>query len=94
MPDFNSEEFKAMFAKMAESEKKLRVTANQKIGEVLTKEQNDAFEKLLGKPFDFAKLNPSSQPGANPEAEAPKAEGEMAKPATPAKAKSKTRKNQ
>ena len=93
MPDVNSEEFKAQFAKMMEADKKLRATAGQKIGEILTKEQNDAFEKLLGKPFDFAKLTPGPQPAATPEAATPKAEAEMPKAATPPKAKSKTRKD-
>ena len=93
MPDFNSEEFKAHFAKMAEAEKKIRATASQKIGEVLTKEQNDAFEKLLGKTFDFSKLKPNPQPGAAPEADTPKAQAETPKPATPAKPKSKMRKD-
>ena len=93
MQDINSEEFRARYAKMMESEKKIRATAGQKIGEVLTKEQNDAFEKLLGKPFDLSKLNPTPQPAGTPEADTPKADGEMPKATTPPKAKSKTRKD-
>jgi Spy/CpxP family protein refolding chaperone len=98
MPDFNSEEFRAKMAKMMEEQKKNREVASKKIGEVLSPEQTAAFEKMLGKPFDFSKLNfgpPNSKP---PEGEAPKAEEGTAKPGeetpkvdAPAKSQPKTK---
>jgi hypothetical protein len=87
MPDFNSEEFKAQFARMMEANKKIRETATDKIGEVLTPEQKQAFDKLIGKPFDFSK----AQPGPPPGADTPKAEEEATKKEAPAKSQSKTR---
>jgi Spy/CpxP family protein refolding chaperone len=73
-PDFNSEEFRARFAKMMEEQKKTRDTAIEKIGEVLTPEQKAAYDKLIGKPFDFTKI-PFGPPGGKPPGEdTPKAE--------------------
>jgi hypothetical protein len=83
-PEFNREEFRAQFAKMRETQEKIRTTAIQEIGEVLTQEQKDAFDKLLGKPFDFARLRPPSGPGSPPE-------GTPSKDGSRTQAKSKSR---
>jgi hypothetical protein len=52
-------------SKMREEHLKIRETATKKIDEILTEEQKAAFEKMLGKPFDFSKIGP---PGRGPAA--------------------------
>ena len=63
-PDFNSDEFRAQFARMRQEQEKVRKTALDGIGEVLTQDQKAAFNKMLGKPFDLAQLRPG--PGNAP----------------------------
>ncbi len=91
MPDFNNEEFQAQMAKMMEGEKKFREAASAKIGEVLTKDQTDAFDKMVGKPFDFSKLNSGPPTAAPPEEAAPKTDEDTPKKAAPAKSQPKTK---
>ena len=100
-PDFNSEEFRAQLVKVMDEQKKIRAASTQKIAEILTKDQTAAFEKLLGEPFDLAKLNAGPPTADPPSAAAPSAEAETPKSETPKKdapaktqPKSKSRKNQ
>jgi hypothetical protein len=58
--------------KFAAASNDLRKEAIQQIARLLTKDQRDAFDKMLGEPFDLSKL-PSSDPGT-PAREAAKAE--------------------
>lgn len=46
-------------AKMRETMDKARADANQKIGDILTKDQKAAFDKMLGEAFDVSKLRPN-----------------------------------
>jgi hypothetical protein len=52
---------------MREAQEKVRATASKKIDEVLTSDQKAAFDKVLGKPFDFSALRPGPMPGGPPE---------------------------
>ncbi|WP_083670981.1 hypothetical protein [Singulisphaera sp. GP187] len=61
-PNFDTAAFREQFAKMREAVEKIRTTASEKINEVLNPEQKTAYEKLLGKPFDFSKIR-SGGPG-------------------------------
>jgi Spy/CpxP family protein refolding chaperone len=90
-PDFNSEEFQAQMAKMMENEKKLRDAASAKIGEVLTKDQTEAFDKLLGKPFDFSKLKFGPPEAAPAEEAKPKTDEATPKKQAPAKSQPKSK---
>ncbi len=69
-PDFNNPEMRAQFAKIRETVEKARKKASEQIEELLTKDQRIAFEKLQGKPFDLATLQPGG-PGGPPEGDAP-----------------------
>jgi Spy/CpxP family protein refolding chaperone len=70
-PNFDSEEFRAQFAKMREAQDKIRTTATEKIDEVLTKDQKASFDKMLGKPFDFSTIRPGPGPGGPPDGAPP-----------------------
>jgi hypothetical protein len=49
---------------MRQDQEKVRKTALDGIGDVLTDDQKAAFNKMLGKPFDLAQLRPG--PGNPP----------------------------
>jgi hypothetical protein len=70
-PNFDNPEMRAMFTKMREAQEKARKDASEKIGKILTTDQNQAFEKLLGKPFDVSKLRPGP-PGGGPQGGPPR----------------------
>ena len=55
----------AQFAKMREAQDTIRKSAIKKIEDILTKDQMIAFDKLLGKPFDFSTIKPG--PGGRPQ---------------------------
>ncbi len=55
-PNFNNPQMQAMFAKIRETVEKVRAKATKKIDDVLTAEQKTAFDKLLGKAFDFSTI--------------------------------------
>jgi len=67
-PDFNPEEFRARFEEMRKEREKIRSTATTQINAVLSAEQQAAFKKLQGKPFDLASLRPGPGPGGPPRA--------------------------
>ncbi|AGA30395.1 hypothetical protein [Singulisphaera acidiphila] len=63
LPELDTPEIRAQLSKMRdvqmkrrEGVKKVREGASQKIDAILTKEQKNAWEKMLGKPFDFSKI--------------------------------------
>jgi Spy/CpxP family protein refolding chaperone len=65
-PNFDSPEFRARFAKMRETMENARAAAIKKISSVLTSAQKEAFDKMLGKPFDLSKLRMGPGPGGPP----------------------------
>ncbi len=67
-PDFNPEEFRARFEEMRKEREKIRSSATSQINSVLSPEQQAAFKKLQGKPFDLASLRPGPGPGGPPRA--------------------------
>jgi Spy/CpxP family protein refolding chaperone len=62
-PNFNPEQMRARFEEMRQKMEKIRTDATTKLTQVLTPEQKSSFEKLKGKPFDLATLQPG--PGGN-----------------------------
>jgi hypothetical protein len=92
-PDFLKPENQPDFQRMQEAQQKAREAASTKIGEVLTADQKEAFEKLTGKKFDFAKLETTSTQDKAADSAEPRADDAMKKEATPpAKTQSKTKK--
>lgn len=66
-PTFNAEELHAKVVKMGETIEKARAAATREIGEVLKPDQKDAFDKMLGEPFDLARLRTATPAGPRPD---------------------------
>ncbi len=66
-PTFNAEELHAKVVKMGETIEKARTAASREIGEVLKPDQKDAFDKMLGEPFDLARLRMAPPTGPRPD---------------------------
>ncbi|MFO0891173.1 MAG: hypothetical protein U0790_18770 [Isosphaeraceae bacterium] len=62
-PGFNPEEFRARFEKMRQERERIRSTATSQVNSVLTPDQQTAFKKMQGKPFDLASIQPAFGPG-------------------------------
>jgi hypothetical protein len=65
-PGPGNEEFRARFDEMRKTMDKIRTTATTRIKQVLSPEQQAAFTKMQGKPFNLASLRPGTGPGSGP----------------------------